>query len=141
MIISYGPLLVPVIVILQTKSCLIPTNLVLLLAFYDLILYANNFELFSSYRSYDDGSCRILDARHSQFSPRIYIPKPPEPQAGQLQMLCRLITTHLFIIYDLPRSKFLTIWKSNGPSSSSIVPQSHQISCKGILLKMPFDLH
>lgn len=52
--------------------------------------------------SSDDGSCRIWDARHSQFSPRIYIPKPPEPQAG----------------------------KSNGPSSSSsFVPQSHQIFC------------
>lgn len=51
--------------------------------------------------SSDDGSCRIWDARHSQFSPRIYIPKPPEPQAG----------------------------KSNGPSTSSFVPQSHQIFC------------
>nr|XP_043640019.1 PH-interacting protein isoform X2 [Erigeron canadensis] len=51
--------------------------------------------------SSDDGSCRIWDARHSQFSPRIYIPKPPEPQAG----------------------------KSNGPSTSSYVPQTHQIFC------------
>ncbi|XP_071703831.1 uncharacterized protein [Rutidosis leptorrhynchoides] len=51
--------------------------------------------------SSDDGSCRIWDARHSQFTPRVYIPKPPEPQAG----------------------------KGNGPSISSFVPQSHQIFC------------
>ncbi|CAH1454467.1 unnamed protein product [Lactuca virosa] len=50
--------------------------------------------------SSDDGSCRIWDARHSQFSPRIYIPKPPEPQPGY-----------------------------NGPSTSNFVPQSHQIFC------------
>ncbi|KAK1435898.1 hypothetical protein QVD17_01671 [Tagetes erecta] len=49
--------------------------------------------------SSDDGSCRIWDARHSQFSPRIYIPKPPEPG------------------------------KNNGPSTSTFVPQSHQIFC------------
>ncbi|KAI3821785.1 hypothetical protein L1987_09357 [Smallanthus sonchifolius] len=49
--------------------------------------------------SSDDGSCRIWDARHSQFSPRIYIPKPPE--AG----------------------------KNNGPSTSTFVSQSHQIFC------------
>ncbi|XP_020529700.1 bromodomain and WD repeat-containing protein 1 isoform X2 [Amborella trichopoda] len=29
--------------------------------------------------SSDDGTCRIWDARHSQSSPRIYIPKPPDP--------------------------------------------------------------
>ncbi|XP_076886134.1 uncharacterized protein LOC143535895 [Bidens hawaiensis] len=49
--------------------------------------------------SSDDGSCRIWDARNSQFSPRIYIPKPPD--AG----------------------------KSNGPSTSTILHQNRQIFC------------
>ncbi|OVA02540.1 Bromodomain [Macleaya cordata] len=50
--------------------------------------------------SSDDGTCRIWDARYSQLSPRIYIPKPTDATAG----------------------------KSNGPSSST-APQSHQILC------------
>nr|XP_023895389.1 bromodomain and WD repeat-containing protein 3 [Quercus suber]POE57423.1 isoform c of bromodomain and wd repeat-containing protein 1 [Quercus suber] len=50
--------------------------------------------------SSDDGTCRIWDARNSQFSPRIYVPRPSDSLAG----------------------------KNNGPSSSS-VPQSHQIFC------------
>ncbi|MFS7938120.1 putative transcription factor WD40-like family [Helianthus anomalus] len=51
--------------------------------------------------SSDDGSCRIWDARNSQFSPRVYVPKPPEAQAG----------------------------KNNGPSTSTFVHQNHQIFC------------
>ncbi|XP_030454648.2 uncharacterized protein LOC115675964 isoform X1 [Syzygium oleosum] len=55
--------------------------------------------------SSDDGTCRVWDARYSQCTPRIYLPKPPDAIAG----------------------------KSNGPSnnelSSSIAPQSHQILC------------
>ncbi|XP_043720066.1 PH-interacting protein-like isoform X2 [Telopea speciosissima] len=50
--------------------------------------------------SSDDGTCRIWDARNSNFSPRVYIPRPVDVTAG----------------------------KSNGPSSS-IGPQSHQILC------------
>ncbi|GAV70868.1 WD40 domain-containing protein/Bromodomain domain-containing protein [Cephalotus follicularis] len=50
--------------------------------------------------SSDDGTCRLWDARYSQFSPRIYVPKPSDAVAG----------------------------KNNGPSSSS-GPQSHQIFC------------
>ncbi|XP_058083453.1 uncharacterized protein LOC131231314 isoform X2 [Magnolia sinica] len=33
--------------------------------------------------SSDDGTCRIWDARYSQFSPRIYIPKPSDDAAGK----------------------------------------------------------
>ncbi|KAA8549090.1 hypothetical protein F0562_000774 [Nyssa sinensis] len=55
--------------------------------------------------SSDDGTCRIWDARYSQCSPRIYLPKPTDAVAG----------------------------KSNGPSSngpsSSNGPQCHQILC------------
>lgn len=50
--------------------------------------------------SSDDGTCRIWDARYSQFSPRIYVPRPPDSIAG----------------------------KNNVPSSSN-GPQSHQIFC------------
>ncbi|KAJ4968680.1 hypothetical protein NE237_015381 [Protea cynaroides] len=50
--------------------------------------------------SSDDGTCRIWDARNSNFSPRVYVPRPTEVTAG----------------------------KSNGPSSSTS-PQSHQILC------------
>ncbi|KAA8527385.1 hypothetical protein F0562_034900 [Nyssa sinensis] len=50
--------------------------------------------------SSDDGTCRIWDARYSQFSPRIYVPRPPDSVAG----------------------------KNNGPSSST-GQQSHQIFC------------
>lgn len=50
--------------------------------------------------SSDDGTCRIWDARYSQFSPRIYIPRPSDSMAG----------------------------KNMGPSSSA-GPQSHQIFC------------
>ncbi|KAH0767951.1 hypothetical protein KY285_003822 [Solanum tuberosum] len=50
--------------------------------------------------SSDDGTCRIWDARYSQFNPRLYIPKPPETVAG----------------------------KNTGPSSSTVL-QSHQIFC------------
>ncbi|KAK4775805.1 hypothetical protein SAY87_023766 [Trapa incisa] len=32
--------------------------------------------------SSDDGTCRIWDARNSQFSPRIYVPKPADSVAG-----------------------------------------------------------
>ncbi|CAH9097729.1 unnamed protein product [Cuscuta epithymum] len=37
--------------------------------------------------SSDDGTCRIWDARHSQFSPRLYVPKPPELVAGSSTLL------------------------------------------------------
>ncbi|CAN4091708.1 unnamed protein product [Withania somnifera] len=50
--------------------------------------------------SSDDGTCRIWDVRYSQFTPRLYIPKPPEIVAG----------------------------KNTGPSSSTVL-QSHQIFC------------
>ncbi|GLT70273.1 hypothetical protein SLA2020_423650 [Shorea laevis] len=50
--------------------------------------------------SSDDGTCRIWDARYSQLSPRIYVPRPSDSVAG----------------------------KNNGPSSS-YVPQGHQIFC------------
>lgn len=33
-------------------------------------------------RSSDDGTCRIWDARYSQFSPRIYVPRPTDSLAG-----------------------------------------------------------
>lgn len=33
--------------------------------------------------SSDDGTCRIWDARYSQITPRIYVPKPPESLAGR----------------------------------------------------------
>ncbi|XP_011100778.1 bromodomain and WD repeat-containing protein 3-like [Sesamum indicum] len=33
--------------------------------------------------SSDDGTCRIWDARYSQFSPRIYVPKPSDSVAGR----------------------------------------------------------
>ncbi|KAI3990128.1 hypothetical protein MKX01_029106 [Papaver californicum] len=56
--------------------------------------------VFNLLSSSDDGTCRIWDARYSQLSPRIYLPKPIDPAAG----------------------------KNNGPSSST-VPQSHQILC------------
>ncbi|KAL5158071.1 PH-interacting protein [Glycine soja] len=50
--------------------------------------------------SSDDGTCRIWDARYTQSSPRLYVPRPSDSVIG----------------------------KSNGPSSST-VPQSHQIFC------------
>ncbi|ESQ32349.1 hypothetical protein EUTSA_v10003509mg [Eutrema salsugineum] len=49
--------------------------------------------------SSDDGTCRIWDARGAQFSPRIYVPRPPSSDG-----------------------------KNNGPSSSN-AQQSHQIFC------------
>ncbi|KAL8481278.1 hypothetical protein ACS0TY_027705 [Phlomoides rotata] len=50
--------------------------------------------------SSDDGSCRIWDARYSQITPRIYVPKPPDPLAGR-----------------------------NNVSASSIGQPTHQIFC------------
>ncbi|XP_061344787.1 uncharacterized protein LOC133290675 [Gastrolobium bilobum] len=50
--------------------------------------------------SSDDGTCRIWDARHTQSSSRIYVPRPSDSVIG----------------------------RSNGPSSSTL-PQSHQIFC------------
>ncbi|XP_031264460.1 PH-interacting protein [Pistacia vera] len=50
--------------------------------------------------SSDDGTCRIWDARYSQFSPRIYVPRPSDSMAG----------------------------KNTGPSTSA-GPRSHQIFC------------
>ncbi|KAL0414816.1 UNVERIFIED_CONTAM: PH-interacting protein [Sesamum radiatum] len=50
--------------------------------------------------SSDDGTCRIWDARYSQFSPRIYVPKPSEIVTG----------------------------RNNVPSSST-TQQTHQIFC------------
>ncbi|GAB4843025.1 hypothetical protein Ancab_013002 [Ancistrocladus abbreviatus] len=50
--------------------------------------------------SSDDGTCRLWDARYSQFKPRIYVPRPSESAAG----------------------------KSGAPSSSTGQP-SHQIFC------------
>ncbi|KAL0376369.1 UNVERIFIED_CONTAM: PH-interacting protein [Sesamum calycinum] len=50
--------------------------------------------------SSDDGTCRIWDARYSQFSPRIYVPKPSDSVAG----------------------------RNNVPSSST-TQQTHQIFC------------
>ncbi|KAG8370507.1 hypothetical protein BUALT_Bualt14G0124000 [Buddleja alternifolia] len=56
-----------------------------------------NYQLLSSS---DDGTCRIWDARYSQFTPRIYVPKPPDSVAGR-----------------------------NSVPSSSTAQQSHQIFC------------
>ncbi|XP_050218722.1 uncharacterized protein LOC126669321 [Mercurialis annua] len=50
--------------------------------------------------SSDDGTCRIWDARSSNFSPRIYVPRPSDSLAG----------------------------KNSGSSSNSVI-QSHQIFC------------
>ncbi|KAH7513458.1 hypothetical protein FEM48_Zijuj12G0202000 [Ziziphus jujuba var. spinosa] len=50
--------------------------------------------------SSDDGTCRIWDARNSQLSPQIYIPRPSDSAAG----------------------------KNSGPSSSTVA-QNHQIFC------------
>ncbi|KAJ7980369.1 Bromodomain and WD repeat-containing protein [Quillaja saponaria] len=50
--------------------------------------------------SADDGTCRIWDARYSQSSPRIYVPRPSDSITG----------------------------RSSGPSSGTF-PQSHQIFC------------
>ncbi|KAI3469301.1 hypothetical protein Pfo_025964 [Paulownia fortunei] len=50
--------------------------------------------------SSDDGTCRIWDARYSQFTPRIYVPKPSDSVAGR-----------------------------NSVPSSSTTQQTHQIFC------------
>lgn len=50
--------------------------------------------------SSDDGTCRLWDARNSQFSPRIFVPKPPDTVAGR-----------------------------NGAPVSNAVTQNHQIFC------------
>ncbi|OWM88062.1 hypothetical protein CDL15_Pgr016635 [Punica granatum] len=50
--------------------------------------------------SSDDGTCRIWDARNSQFSPRIYVPRPADSAAGR-----------------------------NGAPPASSAPQNHQIFC------------
>ncbi|CAI9765823.1 unnamed protein product [Fraxinus pennsylvanica] len=50
--------------------------------------------------SSDDGTCRIWDARYSQFSPRIYVPKPSDSVTGR-----------------------------NNVPSTSMTQQSHQIFC------------
>ncbi|KAL1359050.1 hypothetical protein HN51_004293 [Arachis hypogaea] len=50
--------------------------------------------------SSDDGTCRIWDARYTQSSPRIYVPRPSDSVIGR-----------------------------NGVSSSSTLPHSHQIFC------------
>lgn len=50
--------------------------------------------------SSDDGTCRIWDARNSQLSPRLYVPRPPDNVSG----------------------------RNNGPSSS-VGAQNHQIFC------------
>ncbi|CAK7348421.1 unnamed protein product [Dovyalis caffra] len=55
--------------------------------------------------SSDDGTCRIWDARYSQCSPRIYVPKPSDALTGKSSGA-----------------------SSNGPSSSN-GPQSNQILC------------
>ncbi|CAI9118985.1 OLC1v1020632C1 [Oldenlandia corymbosa var. corymbosa] len=39
--------------------------------------------LFQLLSTSDDGTCRIWDARHSNFSPRLYVPKPSESVAGR----------------------------------------------------------
>ncbi|GMH08553.1 hypothetical protein Nepgr_010393 [Nepenthes gracilis] len=51
--------------------------------------------------SSDDGTCRLWDARYSQFKPKIYVPRPSDSTAG----------------------------KSNAAASSSTGPPSHQIFC------------
>ncbi|GLU07272.1 hypothetical protein SLE2022_242360 [Rubroshorea leprosula] len=55
--------------------------------------------------SSDDGTCRIWDARYSQCSPQIYLPKPPDAVNG--------------------KSNYPS---TNGPSASN-APQTHQILC------------
>ncbi|XP_057476015.1 uncharacterized protein LOC130764006 [Actinidia eriantha] len=50
--------------------------------------------------SSDDGTCRIWDARHSQFTPRLYVPRPPDSLVGR-----------------------------NSVPSSTASQQSHQIFC------------
>ncbi|KAK4758713.1 hypothetical protein SAY87_020014 [Trapa incisa] len=55
--------------------------------------------------SSDDGTCRIWDARYSQCTPRIYMPKPPDAVAGK--------TTAI----------------SAGEPSSIMTPPGHQILC------------
>ncbi|PON61920.1 Guanine nucleotide-binding protein, beta subunit [Parasponia andersonii] len=56
--------------------------------------------IFQLLSSSDDGTCRLWDARSSQLSPRIYVPRPSDSVAG----------------------------KNNGPSSS-VGAQNHQIFC------------
>lgn len=39
--------------------------------------------VFQLLSSADDGTCRLWDARYSQFKPRIYLPRPPDSVAGK----------------------------------------------------------
>lgn len=49
--------------------------------------------------SSDDGTCRIWDARYSQFTPRIYVPKPLDSLAGWL--MNKLISFFIYLTFRL----------------------------------------
>lgn len=65
-------------------------------------LFLNHFALLvilhnNLYRSSDDGTCRVWDARSSQCPPQIYMPKPPGTLTGSIMLLtCCLIGSLLF---------------------------------------------
>lgn len=56
------------------------------------------FLLLLLWRSSDDGTCRIWDARHSQSTPRIYIPRPHDSAIGQFSsfLFYNLLTSFWF---------------------------------------------
>ncbi|KZV50933.1 bromodomain and WD repeat-containing protein 3 [Dorcoceras hygrometricum] len=101
------------------------------------------FQLLSSS---DDGSCRIWDARYSQWSPRVYLPKPIDIAAGKNsgfpsatastssnttspchQILCCAYNANGTVFVTGSSDTFARVWNACKPSTDNPEQPSHEI--------------
>ncbi|XP_006649960.1 PH-interacting protein-like [Oryza brachyantha] len=97
------------------------------------------FQLLSSS---DDGTCRIWDARHSQQSPRIYIPRPPDAAPGKggdasssavqvqptnHQILCCAFNANGTVFVTGSSDTFARVWNACKSSSEEHDQPNHEM--------------
>ncbi|XP_073311170.1 uncharacterized protein [Primulina huaijiensis] len=101
------------------------------------------FQLLSSS---DDGTCRIWDARYSQCSPRVYLPKPADATAGKNsglpsatastssnttfpchQILCCAYNANGTVFATGSSDTFARVWNACKPSTADPEQPSHEI--------------
>lgn len=101
------------------------------------------FQLLSSS---DDGTCRIWDARYSQWSPRVYLPKPADAIAGKNtgfpsatastsssttfpchQILCCAYNANGTVFVTGSSDTFARVWNACKPSTDDPEQPSHEI--------------
>ncbi|MQL90865.1 hypothetical protein Taro_023465 [Colocasia esculenta] len=89
--------------------------------------------------SSDDGTCRIWDARYSQSTPRVYIPKPPDaipgkgsqPSSSSIQqgnqILCCAYNANGTVFVTGSSDTYARVWNACKPTSEDAEQPNHEM--------------